>query len=101
MADFDFDEIPAIKAGKRLGVNWCPWMGDFFISHSPRNSNSNAEGPWAQWVDLALRILKDPMTATVRPEAQEAVAALELRDFYDDADVYVSDGQLRERFRRG
>lgn len=97
----DFDEIPAVKAGKRLGVQWCPWMDDWFTSWSPRNSNSNAEGPWAQWVDLALRILQDPMTAAVRPDAHEAVSGLAQRDFYDEADVYVTAEQLRERFSQG
>jgi hypothetical protein len=95
----DYDEIPAIQAGKRLGVWWTPWMGDWFTSWSPRNDNNHAEGPWVQWVDLALRILRDPMTATVRPDAHEAVAGLELRDFYDDADVHLTEAQLRERFR--
>lgn len=96
----EFDEIPAVSAGKRLGVQWCPWMGDWFTSWSPRNSNSNAEGPWAHWVDLAVRILQDPMTATVRPDAHEAVAALKTRDFYDEADVSLTDEQLDGRFRR-
>lgn len=96
----EFDEILAHQAGKRLGVQWCTWMGDWFTSWSPRNSNSNAEGPWGHWVDLALRILQDPMTATVRPDAHEAVAGLGLRDFYGEVDVSLTDEQLAERFGR-
>lgn len=96
----DFEEVPLHKAGKRLGVQWTPWMGDYFTSWSPRNGNSHAEGPWAQWVDLALRILQDPMTATVRPELHGLVAGLEVRDFYDEADVYMTEEMLRQRFAR-
>jgi hypothetical protein len=73
-------------------------MGDWFASWSPRNSNTGAEGPWAHWVDLALKILQDPMTEIVRPEARAAVAGLEPRDFYDDWDAEVGETQLRERF---
>ena len=34
-----FEEIPAIGAARRCGVQWTPWMGDWFTSWSPRNSN--------------------------------------------------------------
>lgn len=94
----DFEEIPVTSAGKRLGVQWMPHMGDWFTSWSPRNCNSNAEGPWAQWVDLALRILLDPMTAIVRPDARAAVAGLDLRDFYDESDAPLTEEMLRQRF---
>lgn len=95
---YEYEEVPAVKAGKRCGVQWTPWMGDWFVSWSPRNSNSNAEGPWAHWVDLAVRILQDPMTAKVRPDAHEAVKALESRDFYDETDRPLSDDELAARF---
>lgn len=96
----EFEQVPAVRAGKRLGVDWQPWMDDWFVSHSPRNSNSEAEGQWGQWVDLALRILQDPLTKLTRPEAYEAVAALEQRDFYDGTDRELTEDELRERFRR-
>ncbi|NKU06949.1 hypothetical protein GS872_02025 [Rhodococcus hoagii] len=64
----NFNEIPALSSGKRCGVQWTPWMDDWFTSWSPRNGNNHAEGPWDHWVDLALRILADPMTKLVRPE---------------------------------
>jgi hypothetical protein len=96
----DYQEVPVISAGKRCGVNWTPWMGDWFVSHSPRNGNSNAEGPWDHWVDLAIRILRDPMTAKVRPEAHAAAAGLEMQEFYDEANVHLDDEDLRERFTK-
>lgn len=61
-----FEEIPAIGAGRRCGVQWTPWMGDWFTSWSPRNSNNNAEGCWADWVVLAEKILAHPMTAALK-----------------------------------
>lgn len=96
----DFQEVPVVSAGKRCGVQWTPWMGDWFTSWSPRNSNSNAEGPWDHWVDLALKILRDPMTAKVRPEAHAAVQGVEPVGFYDESAVTLSDEDLAERFRR-
>lgn len=97
----DFNEVPAVSAGKRCGVQWAPWMGDWFTSWSPRNSNSNAEGPWDHWVDLALGILRDPMTAKVRPEAHAAVSAVEPVGFYDESKVGLTDADLAERFEKG
>lgn len=96
----DFDEIEVGSSGKRCGVQHDPWMGDWFTSWSPRNGNSNAEGPWAHWVDLAVRILRDPMTAIVRPDAHEAGQKIGLRDFYDDADRYLSETELLGRFAK-
>jgi hypothetical protein len=95
-----FEEIPAVTGGKRLGVQWCTWMGDWFTSWSPRNSNSNAEGPWDHWVDLALAILHDSMTAKVRPEAHAAVAGLIRGNFYDETNVALTDADLAARFER-
>lgn len=94
----DFTDVPVHSAGKRCGAQWAPWMGDFFTSWSPRNSNTNAEGPWDHWVDLALMILKDPMTAKVRPEAHAAVAAVQERGFYTETGVDLSYDDLAERF---
>lgn len=70
MTPFDeFIETPVIGAGKRLGVQMPVWMGgDWFTSWSPRNSNSNAEGPWCQWVHLARLILSDERTREHMPE---------------------------------
>lgn len=93
-----YEEIPALRSGKRCGVQHAPWMGDWFTSWSPRNSNSNAEGPWAHFVDLAVKILQDPMTAIVRPDAHAAVKGLEPREFYDEADRELSEAELLTRF---
>lgn len=91
-----FEEMPAAKAGKRLGVQWTPWMGDYFQSWSPRNDNCNGEGPWDQWIDLALKILGDPLTKIVRPEAWMENPAV--KNFYDEAATYLSTTDLRKRF---
>ncbi|MGW6790022.1 hypothetical protein [Streptomyces chartreusis] len=98
MARDEWTEVPALSSGKRCGVQWTPWMGDFFTSWSPRNSNNNAEGPWDHWVDLALKILSDPMTAIVRPDAHRAVQDLTPCDFYDEARRELTEAELNERF---
>lgn len=97
----DFEEIETIQAGKRCGVQWTPWMGDWFTSWSPRNGNSNAEGPWDHWVDLAIRILQDPLTEKVRPEAHALAQKLQHCDFYSETKRDLSEGELRERFADG
>lgn len=94
----DYEEIEVAGSGKRCGVQWTPWMGDWFTSWSPRNGNNHAEGPWDHWVDLAVRILRDPMTATVRPDAHTLAQQLQQRDFYDEADRYLTDDELTNRF---
>lgn len=93
-----FEEIRAAYAGKRCALDWAPGMGDWFVSSSPRNGNSHAEGPWDHWVDLAVRILRDPLTAKVRPEAHASVQGVQPEDFYDAADTYLTDADLAERF---
>jgi hypothetical protein len=93
-----FEEVHVIQAAKRCGVQWTPWMGDWFTSWSPRNENSNAEGTWDHWVELAVKILRDPMTAIVRPEAHKAAQALEPRDFYDSSDRTLADDELAACF---
>ena len=95
-----YDEIQAIPAGKRLALDWAPWMGDWFVSSSPRNGNSNAEGQWDQWVDLAIGILKDPLTAIVRPEAHTAAQDLATCNFYSEANRTLTDAELAERFAK-
>jgi hypothetical protein len=78
-----FEEIVVLAPGKRLGVAWAPWMGDWFTSHSPRNSNANAEGSWCQWANLAAAILAHPMTAEVAPHLHRT--DLDFNDsMYDD-----------------
>src|SRR5690606_4831178 len=93
-----FEEIEVVCAGKRCGVDWVPWMGDWFVSSSPRNDNNNAEGPWDHWVDLALGILQDPLTAKVRPQAHAAVSGLPRNNFYSEANTYLTDEDLVGRF---
>lgn len=96
----NYEEIPAINAAKRCGVQWTPWMGDWFASWSPRNSSSNAEGTWDHWVDLAIRILQDPLTALVRPDAHETARGLAAIGFYSEPGRELTDTELRERFAK-
>lgn len=95
----DYDEIVAIEAAKRCAMAWNPWMGDWFTSYSPRNSNHNAEGTWDHWVDLAVKILADPLTETVRPEAYRVGRTLAVHDFYDESNRSLTDQELAERFK--
>jgi hypothetical protein len=92
-----FTEVPAVGAARRCGVEWTPWMGDWFTSWSPRNGNSNAEGAWSHWVRLAQRILNDPLTAIVSPDLYGAVP--EPTGDYDD-DRKLTDLELRARFAK-
>ena len=55
-----------VKAGKRLAITQEGWDG-WWVSHSPRNGNSNAEGQWCQWVHLARMILADEKTKSQMP----------------------------------
>jgi hypothetical protein len=93
-----YSEVYAVQAAKRCGVQWAPWMGDWFTSWSPRNGNSNAEGTWDHWVDLAVRILQDPLTGIVRPDAQAAVRDLAPIGFYDESSRELTDEELALRF---
>ena len=49
-----------ITAGRRLAICRSEYLGDWYISWSPRNDNQNAEGPWDEWVALAHAILAVP-----------------------------------------
>lgn len=97
-----YDEQEVHAGGKRCGVQWTPWMGGWFSSWSPHNSNSNAEGSWDHWVDLAIKILRDPLTELVRPDAHDVA----VRDLPDPLDLYdqtardLTDAELMKRFRR-
>lgn len=92
-----YDEKPMLDAAKRLGVAWTPWMGDWFVSWSPRNSNNNAEGTWEHWITLAQLILNDPMTAIVRPEVYQAVPVPPKR--HAGTDRMLTDAELETRLR--
>jgi hypothetical protein len=94
-----YEGVTFHQGGKRCGLQWTPWMGDWFTSWSPRNDNSHAEGHWDHWVDLALEILRDPMTAKVRPTAHAAVAGVEPVGFYTETGVDLSCDDLAERFK--
>jgi hypothetical protein len=96
-----YTEVPAIKAGKRCGVQWTPWMDDWFTSWSPRNSNNHAEGPWDHWIDLAIGILRDPMTEIVRPEAHAIAQQLQAHGLYTETQRELTEVELRERFTAG
>ncbi|MDH7640549.1 hypothetical protein [Sphingomonas oryzagri] len=48
----------SISAAKRCGMQRSHWLDGWFVPWSPRNDNENAEGPWSDWVALALRILE-------------------------------------------
>lgn len=86
------------QGGKRLGMERADWMGDWFMSYSPRNDNSNAEGQWDQWVSLALQILQHPATEIVRPEAHAAVQGVDPKDYYSEVDRGLSDDEIAALF---
>lgn len=92
------EEVPAVQAAKRLGNQWCPWMGDWFTSWSPRNYNNHAEGTWDHWVDFAIKILQDPLTAIVRPDAHQTARQLAAIGFYSESGRKLTDEELAARF---
>lgn len=98
LSEFTEKHIRDIRGGKRCAVVWTPWMGDWFASHSPRNSNSNAEGPWDHWVQLAVSILQHPATKVVRPDAHAAVEGLTNTHFYDETARPLSDEEVETLF---
>ena len=89
----EFEEIGVINGAKRLGVQWCPWMGDWFTSWSPRNGNSNAEGTWQEWANLAALILKHPFTERVSPQLYRPDLPAEA--LYTTAPT-LADGEIRK-----
>jgi hypothetical protein len=95
---FGYEEQAVHEAAKRCGVQWSPWMGDWFTSWSPRNDNSNAEGTWDHWVDLALKILADPLTALVRPDVHDPSLTEKTQGFYDESNRRLTYAELRARF---
>lgn len=101
--DFDFDEktVKGIASSKRLTITHASWMGDWFVSHSPRNGNSNAEGQWGQWVELALSILQHPATEVCRPLAHAAVAGLLVNNFYTETSHEFTGEEIAKYFGGG
>ena len=47
-----------VKAGRRLALQKSDYQDDWYMSHSPRNDNGNAEGSWEEWVAFAKNILE-------------------------------------------
>ena len=94
----NYEEVEVIGAAKRCGVQWTPWMGDWFTSWSPRNGNSNAEGTWDHWVELAIGILQHDFTKLVRPEVAVAVQDLELLKPYDQTGRSLTNAELLAHF---
>lgn len=94
-----FDPVfTGVKGTKRADVVWTPWMGDWFTSYSPRNSNTHAEGPWDHWVQVALSILQHHATAIVRPQVYAAVADLPNTEFYTETNRELTDEELEMLF---
>lgn len=100
MNDFDEKYILGLPGVKRATIVWTPWMGDWFVSHSPRNGNTHAEGTWDHWVQIAVGILQHPATGIVRPEAHDAVKGLENTSFYDESSYSLTDDELAALFDR-
>lgn len=98
MSDFDPQYIKGINGSKRATVVWAPWMGDWFVSHSPRNGNSNAEGTWDHWVQVALSILQHRATAIVRPEAFAAVKDIKNTNLYSESARSLTDDEIARLF---
>lgn len=86
MTDFNEVFINGNGGGKRLDIVWTPWMGDWFTSWSPRNSNEHGEGPWAHWISLALKVLQHPLTERLWPELHAAVADFDNPDLYSETE---------------
>ena len=98
MNEYEEQRIRGINGSKRASIVWTPWMGDWFVSHSPRNGNERAEGTWDHWVQVALSILQHPATEIVRPEAHEAVAGVPNTDFYDESARDLTDEEVEALF---
>lgn len=98
MSDYDEQYVKGIASSKRASIVWTPWMGDWFVSHSPRNGNSNAEGTWDHWVQIAVSILQHPATAIVRPEAHKAVSGLANTNFYSESNRELTDEEVADLF---
>lgn len=60
-------QLCLVKGGKRAGVEHHSVDSDWFVSVSPRNNTSNAEGPWQHWVNLAVEILRHEFTKKLFP----------------------------------
>lgn len=101
MGEYDEQCVPGVTSAKRVTIVHTPWMGDWFVSHSPRNGNSNAEGPWSHWVDLALSILQHEFTGLVRPELREAVKGHELRNYYSESDRDLTEEEIAKVMNGG
>lgn len=99
MDEFEEKDIRGIRSSKRASIVWAPWMGDWFVSHSPRNGNSNAEGTWDHWVQIAVSILQHPATAVVRPDAHAAVSGLQNTAFYSESTRVLTEDELPGLFR--
>lgn len=99
--DFEEKYIKGIRSSKRANIMWTPWMGDWFVSNSPRNDNSHAEGTWDHWVQLAISILQHPATEIVRPEAFAAVSGLANSDFYSESGRKLTDDEVGSLFGEG
>ena len=100
MSDDEYEEkyIDGIAAAKRATIVWTPWMGDWFVSHSPRNGNSNAEGTWDHWVNLALSILQHPATEIVRPDIHAGVRGLEVHELYSESERNLTADEIERLF---
>ena len=81
-----------------MSVQHSAWMGDWFVSHSPRNGNTNAEGQWGQWVNLAVSILQHPATAITDPEAHKAAGGLPVHRYYDEVNRTLTDDEIESLF---
>lgn len=91
-------ERSIFRAAKRCGIRQCEWMknGDWFISWSPRNDNSNSEGTWAHWVNLARFILSHPATEIVDKEAYIPELKADISMYTGGA--LLSEEQVKELF---
>lgn len=90
-----FNEVSVFHSAKRCGMQWTPWMGDWFTSLSPRNGNNNAEGTWEHWVALAIDILRHDFTGLVAPEAHAvAMAGLKPMERYSETERNLTADEL-------
>lgn len=89
-------ERNVFQAGKRCGIQHFVPLGDWFVSWSPRNENSNAEGHWAHFVNLAKFILSHPATEIVDKDA--FMPQLKADPNMYNGGVQLTEDQLKELF---
>lgn len=70
-------------------------LEDWWISHSPRNDNQNAEGTWEEWVSLASAILKADAEWRAQNETSSATCQMNPNATISPVTALPSEPQVR------